>query len=317
MTSYPASAAVTPKADFTKDINLSGLKGQSVFITGGVSGLGAGFAEELARNGCCVTCADVNQELGKRFRGELEGKGWKINFVPADVTDYPSLLSAFKSARDFSPTKSIDIVIPCAGLMGQPLIAHLPDPTSSDDPPPPPTAVMDVNLKGVYYTTYLALHYFRTHPSATSTKQLVFLCSSLAYVEAPLVIDYVSSKSAVRGIWRSIRGEKAALGIKGHFRCNLIAPNLVATPMTKDFTGFLQERGFAIAQVEDLVGSMMRVLGDESIDGRAITVFKDGKCWDLCDDFEGQDGGREALKLVESGLLGPGPTKWGRYRMVD
>jgi hypothetical protein len=38
---------------------------------------------------------------------------------------------------------------------------------------------------------------------------------------------------------------------------------------------------------------------------------------DLCDDFEGFDGGRESLKAVESGILGPGPSKWGRFRMMD
>lgn len=51
--------------------------------------------------------------------------------------------------------------------------------------------------------------------------------------------------------------------------------------------------------------------------GRAIAVFSDGVCADLCDDFEGVDGGREALKLIESGLLGQGPKKWGRFRMMD
>jgi len=51
--------------------------------------------------------------------------------------------------------------------------------------------------------------------------------------------------------------------------------------------------------------------------GRAIGVFSDNVAVDLCDDFEGHDGGREALKLVESGLLGSGPSKWGRFRMMD
>jgi hypothetical protein len=51
--------------------------------------------------------------------------------------------------------------------------------------------------------------------------------------------------------------------------------------------------------------------------GRAIGCFSDGVAIDLCDDFEGLDGGRESLKAIESGILGPGPSKWGRYRMMD
>jgi NAD(P)-dependent dehydrogenase (short-subunit alcohol dehydrogenase family) len=226
--------------------------------------------------------------------------------------------------------------------MGQPVTAALPDPSSTADPPEPPTSVMNVNLTGTYYTTFLALHYFRTHPSATSTKQLIFISSLLAYIEAPLVLDYNASKHGVRGFWRSIVGEAEALGIKGTFRCNLVAPNLVKTPMTKDFVQWMiEERGFSVAEVEDLVGVLSRVVSDESVSGkffsvcgtdiwilrtctnvvntvgRAIGCFSDGVAVDLCDDFEGHDGGRESLKLVESGLLGPGPSKWGRYRMMD
>jgi len=202
--------------------------------------------------------------------------------------------------------------------MGQAITAQLPDAPFSEDPVEPTLSVLDVNLTGAYYTIYLALHYFRTHPSSTSTKQLVIISSMLAYIEAPLVLDYNASKHAVRGMWRSLCGEQTALGIKGVFRTNLLAPNLVKTPMTKDFVKWMEEdRGFAVAEISDLVGAFVRVVSDEGINGRAIGVFSDNVAVDLCDDFEGHDGGREALKLVESGLLGSGPSKWGRYRMMD
>jgi 5'-hydroxyaverantin dehydrogenase len=226
--------------------------------------------------------------------------------------------------------------------MGQPITAFLPDVSSTADPAEPPASVMNVNLTGTYYTSFLALHYFRTHPSASSMKQLIFISSMLAYIEAPLVIDYNASKHGVRGIWRSIVGEADALGIKGTFRCNLLAPNLVRTPMTKDSVQWMiHERGFSVAEIGDLVGVLTRVASDGKINGklfprhrmgicilesfanlvnhtgRAIGCFSDGVGIDLCDDFEGHDGGRESLKLVESGLLGPGPSKSGRYRMMD
>jgi 5'-hydroxyaverantin dehydrogenase len=166
--------------------------------------------------------------------------------------------------------KAIDIVIPCAGLMGQAITAHLPDASSSEDPAEPPSSVLNVNLTGTYYTCFLALHYFRTHPSPTSTKQLVVISSMLAYIEAPLVIDYNASKHGVRGMWRSIVGEGDALGIKGSFRTNLVAPNLVRTPMTKDFVQFMVEnRGFAVAEIPDLVGTLVRIVSDESIHSKS------------------------------------------------
>jgi NADPH:quinone reductase-like Zn-dependent oxidoreductase len=41
----------TPKADFTRPVDTSGLRGQNVLITGGASGLGAGFAIGLVEAG--------------------------------------------------------------------------------------------------------------------------------------------------------------------------------------------------------------------------------------------------------------------------
>lgn len=43
--------SVTPKADFTRSVDTTGLNDQSVLITGGASGLGAGFATALAEAG--------------------------------------------------------------------------------------------------------------------------------------------------------------------------------------------------------------------------------------------------------------------------
>jgi 5'-hydroxyaverantin dehydrogenase len=155
--------------------------------------------------------------------------------------------------------------------MGQPITAHLPELSSTQDPTEPPTSVIDVNFTGAYFTTHLSLHYFRTHPSATSTKQLIVMSSMLAYIEAPLVLDYNASKHAVRGLWRSICGEQEALGIKGVFRTNLVAPNLVRTPMTKDFVTWMEEdRGFAVAEVRDLVQAVIRVISDEGINGEFV-----------------------------------------------
>ena len=50
-------------------------------------------------------------------------------------------------------------------------------------------------------------------------------------------------------------------------------------------------------------------------EGRAVTVTPGGDPVDLCDDFEGMDGGRESLKLVESGMLGKGPSETGRFHV--
>lgn len=43
--------ATTPKIDFSKPIDKSALKGQSVLVTGGANGIGAGIATAIAEAG--------------------------------------------------------------------------------------------------------------------------------------------------------------------------------------------------------------------------------------------------------------------------
>jgi 5'-hydroxyaverantin dehydrogenase len=188
----------------------------------------------------------------------------------------------------------------------------------SDDPPEPSTAILDVNFKGVYLTTYLALHYFRRAslappPETQSVTQILFISSLLAYLEAPMNLSYCGSKHGVRGIFRSLRWEGAELGAPG-LQVNLIAPTLVKTPMTRDFWAYLQDvRGFAMSMPEEIVDVGIRLLSDPGIDGRAVAVIPGSEAVDLCDDFEGADGGRESLKLVDIGVLGKGPSATGRF----
>lgn len=234
----------------------------------------------------------------------------------ADVTSYDSLLAAFKSAISFSPQKTLDIVIPFAGLMGDPMFSLLADAPSTKDPVAPSVLTLDVNLKGVYYTTHLALHYFRQEPE--KEKNIIFISSLLAYMTPPGCLDYASSKEAVRGLFHSLRyaSRQPTLGLP-NLRTNLIAPSLIKTPMSIDRLPYLEnERGFAVGQPSDIVNIALRILSDKTVEGRAIAGGRD-LAVDLCDDMEGQFASRECKKIIESGVLGWGPSKTGFFNFVD
>jgi len=149
------------------------------------------------------------------------------------VTDYQSQLDAFKAARAFSNTGSVDIVIPCAGVsensFRETLKAASADDQDLENPPLPTTAVFDVNLKGVYYTTYLAYHFFRVDsqsktPSGTIDKQIVFISSLAGYRPLQLNPGYNGAKYGVRGIW--------------HVRCPI--------PTSTNVVGLINSRQFVI-----------------------------------------------------------------------
>ena len=172
----------------------------------------------------------------------------------------------------FSNPRSIDIVVAAAGVGGRPFIARDEEPPSWDkDPPLPPSADLniDVNAKGVYYTSKLAQHYFGI-PSSSPTnsalkfrKCLVMISSLAGYLELEAA-DYTASKWAVRGLFRSTRSQMEDLG----YRTNLIAPWVMDTPMSEDLAKLCRMNGFPVGDANDVAKAVIRCAVDDSICGK-------------------------------------------------
>lgn len=188
------------------------------------------------------------------------------------MTDWSSQVNAFKTAVEFSPSKTIDLVIPNAGLAsgGNWLwLAETPV-DSNGDPTPPPTKIVDVNYMAVYNTAHLAIYYFKTHlgTDLSYSKQIIFVSSMAGYTSMHGVMDYGSSKWAVRGLFRTLKDMPLFLG-EGmpKFRVNLIAPGWVRTAMTAAIVDRLQESGQTVAEVSDVVHVALRMAVDDDVQG--------------------------------------------------
>ncbi|MBC6437911.1 MAG: SDR family oxidoreductase [Rhodobacteraceae bacterium] len=73
------------------------LKGQSVFITGGGSGIGAALTEAFLRQGCRV--AFVQRSDAGAFVAQMRGStGNQPLFMPCDITDIPKLKACLAAA---------------------------------------------------------------------------------------------------------------------------------------------------------------------------------------------------------------------------
>ncbi|KAI9727691.1 MAG: hypothetical protein M1828_005919 [Chrysothrix sp. TS-e1954] len=296
---------VTSKIDFSKARDLTTIRALSVLITGGATGLGAAIVRGLCAQGACVTIADVNVEAGEELVAELMQDGSQAFFIKTDVTDWTSQTQAFKAAIANSGRQAVDLVIPCAGTPGVPVPLQ-PHVSLDEDPPPPQTITIDVTLTGVYYTTVLALHYFRLkttspHPHPQSKKHIIFIGSLASYLEVPPIGDYNAAKFGVRGLWKSLRREIAELGI----RSNLIAPTFLPTVQTQQVIPKLEAKGGRFGKLEDAVDAVLLLASDEAVDSRAIAVGADGN-FDLRDDYEGHDAGVEVLEYFKSGAFGGG-----------
>lgn len=55
--------------------------------------------------------------------------------------------------------------------------------------------------------------------------------------------------------------------------------------MTKDFQPLLDERGIKMVELSEVVDALMRMVCDDSIQGRAVAV-NPGNAFDLCDEVE-------------------------------
>ena len=186
------------------------------------------------------------------------------------MISWPSQVAAFKSALAHSPGKRLDIVVAAAGLLGSPFIPPSNEPPSLDKDPEEPLIVdrvMDVNFLGVYFTCRLAEHYFSlqslSYPGSGDLVSLIVFGSLGSYIDFPPLPDYLMTKAAVRGLFRSIRSTMAAKGC----RMNLIAPDIMDTPMAKDFVGLFTSNGFAVGDPKNAVDAATRCAVDDEISG--------------------------------------------------
>ncbi|KAI7520974.1 hypothetical protein KC331_g19976, partial [Hortaea werneckii] len=153
----------SPPVDFSRSIDFRFMKGKTALVTGGASGIGNGVVQALAQNGAVVVIADINGEDGEKAADMFRKGGLAVYCQRTDVTDWQSQLAAFKTAIQLSSSKTLDIVVSCAGLTG-PSFFHEPtfhQTSESGDPLPPSTRLLDINLTGAMYTTSLAMHFFR------------------------------------------------------------------------------------------------------------------------------------------------------------
>jgi 5'-hydroxyaverantin dehydrogenase len=289
-------------------VDPSNLKGLSVIITGAASGLGSSSATLFAKSGAFVTIADIQD--GSKLAADLSEQGYKVQFVHCDVTDWDSQVKAFQAALNFSPTKTLDVVAAFAGKDGT---GHLVDYVAACEasmegapPPAPDLTPIEVNLKGMFYTATLALHYFRLGAQGTTTenskasKSLTIVSSLAGYIDDTHSTAYTASKFGSRGLFRAIRAQAHQ---QLNIRVNAICPWAMKTPMIEAALGrmaqfgILPDKGITLVEHDVLTQALAKIAVDENISGRAIAIVPEGAV-DIGDDINGSYGGPKLVELM-------------------
>ncbi|CAI6334837.1 unnamed protein product [Periconia digitata] len=196
---------------------------RAAFITGGASGMGLAVAQALASRrdeNWDIHLIDLNVDAGQNAKSSIKN----AYFHQTNVTDYDSLILAYEAA--FSISGRIDFVYANAGIVERDNFYEKHD--LSKPPPRPNQLSIDINLKAVIDTSYVALHYFRKSPKSDFSPALVMTASCGGLYPSEFCPMYSGSKAGVIHFNRAIsycyhlEGIRTFVTAPGTIRTNLM-----------------------------------------------------------------------------------------------
>ena len=208
------------------------LKDKVVVLTGAASGIGRATAVLFAREGALLHVSDLD-ERGLRDTCGLIRKG-KSRVFPAivDVTKYGEVEKAV--GRVIAKHGRIDVLIVNAGLVR---VGQVEDFSEEDY-----DLLIDVNLKGTFFTCKAAVPHLKRQRSGT----IITLASVAAHIGQTNHANYCSTKAGVLGFTRALALDLAPFGI----RVNSVSPGATDTPMLQsDVAKEAKQRGISYEKV--------------------------------------------------------------------
>jgi NAD(P)-dependent dehydrogenase (short-subunit alcohol dehydrogenase family) len=237
--------------------------GKRVVVTGAGRGLGLAFAERLGREGASVVVADIDVALGVEAERTLTKSGIEARFVETDISSEASV-----EAMAAAASKNCDGI---HGLVANAGWANNVGGKAYDEITPEVwDRMMAINVRGTWLTVRAI------GPRMKNGGAIVTVSSDTIYWGAPNLLHYVTSKSALVGMTRSLARELGPRMI----RVNCLLPGLTMGDATKDIpeTRWNDYAERAILkrkqQPDDLDGVVAFLLSDDAkfITGQTLAV---------------------------------------------
>ncbi len=192
---------------------MSDLKGQTVLITGGTSGIGKACTELFARSGAKVVTMSIQDEAGQLLAEQLRGEGHDCVFYYGDVSNEQDVKAAIELAVE--TFGRLDAVHANAGVLRNQKITDL----TLDDF----HLLINVNLLGAVLTCKHAIPVMQRQGKGC----ICFTTSVAADIGFPEHALYGASKAAVVALMRSLTTDHSPQGI----RFVAVSPGTIDTPM--------------------------------------------------------------------------------------
>jgi NAD(P)-dependent dehydrogenase (short-subunit alcohol dehydrogenase family) len=199
------------------------LKGKTVIVTGGASGLGEACVRQFISEGANAAVLDLNSEKGRRLDNEL---GSQVVYCETDVTDESSVQAAID--QTLAAFGAIHVVINCAGVGWPAKVLGKEGPMELDHF----NRVIQINLTGTVNVIRLAAaKMVLNSPNEDGEIGVVINTASAAAYDGQIgQAAYSASKAGVVGMTLPIAREFAEYGI----RVVTVAPGLFKTPMMEE-----------------------------------------------------------------------------------
>jgi NAD(P)-dependent dehydrogenase (short-subunit alcohol dehydrogenase family) len=194
------------------------LKGTSVLITGGASGLGAEVARQFAAAGARVAVLDVNLDKARLLASQIGA------FAAAcDVTSSEQVQAAIDGAR--AAHGAARVLINCAGIGGAKRLVGKNGPMALEDF----TRVINVNLVGTFNVMRLAApDMLAAEPLEDGERGVIVNTTSVAAFDGQIgQAAYAASKGGIASLTLPLARDLAQFGV----RVVAIAPGLFLTPL--------------------------------------------------------------------------------------
>lgn len=227
------------------------VKDRVAIVTGGARGIGQAVAELFAEKGAKVIIWDLLDD-GEKVAKDITAKGQVAEFMKISITDRDAVFSAVDDI--VARYGTVDILINNAGITKDKTLLKMTDDEWN--------AVIDVNLKGIYYCTKAVAPIMKEKGygriiSASSTTGL-----RGNYGQT----NYAATKAGVIGMTKTFALELGRYGVTA----NAIAPGYTRTPMTDAIPDNIKQMalmtipvGF-IAEPEDLAVGYLFLASEEA-----------------------------------------------------